>query len=123
VRQRVSLREHFRRGNAASILIVALQTARANEVDGDHYELLTPAADALAAKYPLATTLLLRSMIEFSLIKSRASRYGHAARHLRDCAGLAAAIQDCAPFEAHDTYVSRLRRHNSRKTAFWTLVS
>jgi Family of unknown function (DUF6880) len=32
-------------------------------VDGDHYEL--PAADALAAKYPLAATLLLRTMIDF----------------------------------------------------------
>src|SRR5689334_24782756 len=67
-------------------------TASAKELDGDHYELLTPAADALAAKYPLAATLLLRAMIDFSLMKSRASRYGHAARHLRECQGLASSI-------------------------------
>ena len=97
-------------------------TARAKELDGHHYELLTPAADAFAAKYPLAATLLLRAMVDFSLTKSRASRYGHAARHLRDCAGLAAAIQDYVSFETHDTYVSRLRQEHSRKTAFWAMV-
>jgi Family of unknown function (DUF6880) len=98
-------------------------TARAKELDGDHYELLTPAADALAAKYPLAATLLLRAMIDFSLTKSRASRYGHAARHLRDCAGLASRVEDYASFETHDGYVSRLRRDHARKTAFWSMVS
>jgi hypothetical protein len=37
------------------------------ELDGDHYEILSPAADALAAKHPLAAILLLRAMIEFAL--------------------------------------------------------
>jgi len=99
------------------------QIARAKELDGDHYELLTPAADALAAKYPLGATLLLRAMIDFSLTKSRVSRYGHAARHLRDCAGLASAIGDFGSFEAHEAYVSRLRRDHGRKAAFWSMVS
>ena len=97
--------------------------ARAKELDGDHYALLTPAANALAAKYPLSATLLLRAMIDFSLMKSRASRYGHAARNLRDCEDLVSAITDYAPFEPHDHYVSRLRRDHSRKTAFWSMVS
>jgi hypothetical protein len=98
-------------------------TARAKQLDGDHYELLTPAADALAAKYPLAATLLLRAMIDFSLTKSRASRYGHAARHLRESAGLASSIVDYTPFETHDAYVSKLRRDHARKTAFWSMLS
>jgi hypothetical protein len=98
-------------------------TARAKELDGDHYGLLTPAADALAAKYPFAATLLLRAMIDFSLMKSRASRYGHAARHLRDCQGLASSITDYASFGSHDVYVNRLRKDHGRKTAFWSIVS
>jgi hypothetical protein len=98
-------------------------TARAKELDGEHYELLTPAADALAAKYPLAATLLLRAMIDFSLMKNRASRYGHAARHLREATGLASSIADYAPFESHDTYASRLRREHTRKAAFWSIFS
>ena len=96
---------------------------RATDLDGNYYEILTPAAEALAAKYPLAATLLLRAMIDFSLMQSRASRYGHAARHLRECAGLASAIADYAPFETHEAYVSRLRREHGRKTAFWSMIS
>ena len=34
----------------------ALVIRRSSELDGDHYEILSPAADALVAKYPLAAT-------------------------------------------------------------------
>ena len=95
---------------------------RAAELDGDHYEILTPAAEALAGKYPLAATLLLRAMINFSLKNSRASRYKHAARHLLDCSGLASAIKDYRSFEPHDAYEARLRREHGRKSSFWRLV-
>jgi len=100
-----------------------LVTGRAKELDGNHYEILTPAAEALAVKYPLAATLLLRAMIDFSLTQSRSSRYGHAARHLRDCAGLASAIADYGSFETHDAYVARLRREHGRKTGFWSAAA
>jgi hypothetical protein len=40
---------------AASLVI-----RRAPELDGDHFEFLTPAADALAGTHPLAATLVLR---------------------------------------------------------------
>jgi hypothetical protein len=52
---------------------------RSDELDGDHYEILTHAADALAGKYPLAATMVLRAMIDFSLKNGRASRYRNAA--------------------------------------------
>ena len=99
-----------------------LVTAHADALDGNHYEVLTPAAEALAAKYPLAATLLLRAMIDFSLTQSRSSRYGHAARHLHNCAALASAIEDFGSVETHDAYRSRLRRDHGRKTGFWNLV-
>jgi hypothetical protein len=35
-------------------------------LDEDHYETLTPAADALAGKHPLAAMLVLRAMVDFS---------------------------------------------------------
>jgi hypothetical protein len=96
---------------------------RVIDLEGNYYEILAPAAEALAAKYPLAATLLLRAMIDFSLAQARASRYGHAARHLQDCAGLAPTIADYDPFEPHEAYVNRLRRDHGRKTAFWSMVS
>lgn len=96
---------------------------RAAELDGDHYEILAPAVDALAGRYPLAATLVLRAMIDFTLAKARSSRYRHAARHLADCAGLAASIPDFGAVESHDAYVARLKAAHGRKSGFWSLVA
>jgi hypothetical protein len=96
---------------------------RAGELDGDHYEILSPAADALAGRHPLAATLVLRAMIDFTLIKARSSRYRHAARHLMECAGLASSIPDFGAFERHDAYAARLKAEHGRKTGFWGLIS
>ncbi len=74
------------------------------EWDGDHYEILTTAADALAGKHPLAATVVLRAMIDFSLTNSRSSRYRHAARHLLDCSSLSSAIEAFRGLEPHDAY-------------------
>jgi len=92
---------------------------RFGEIDGDHYEILTLAAEALSARYPLAATLALRAMINFTLNVGKSSRYQHAARHLAECAALASQIEDYGTFDPHTTYVARLKRDHSRKTGFW----
>ena len=61
---------------------------RAYDVDQDHYEILIPAAEVARRQAPLAATILLRAMINFSLKNSRSRRYRHAARHLLNCSGL-----------------------------------
>jgi hypothetical protein len=96
---------------------------RAAKLDGNYYEYLTPAADALSAKHPLAATLLLRAMIDFTLTHARSSRYKHAARHLLECASLARHIADYGAFENHDAYITRLRQQHELKSGFWSLVS
>jgi hypothetical protein len=96
---------------------------RAAELDGDHFEILTPAADALADKHPLAATLVLRSMIDFALAKSRSSRYRHAARHLMECGSVGSSIRDFERFETHETYATRLRGEHAGKSSFWRLIS
>jgi len=95
---------------------------RANELNGDHYEVLSPAADSLAGKHPLAATLLLRAMIDFALKQNRVKRYRHAARHLAECASLTSSISDFGGFEPHDRYAARLKAEHPRKSSFWTLV-
>jgi len=95
---------------------------RWDELDGDHYEILTHAADALAGKYPLAATMVLRAMIDFSLKNGRASRYRHAARHLLDCSSLSSTINDFGRFEPHGAYEARLRREHGKKSSFWSCV-
>lgn len=100
----------------------AMTLRRTAEIDGDRYEILTPAAEALMGKHPLAATLLLREMIDFTLEQARASRYRHAARHLQECASLAASIADFEGVETHDAYVTRLRIAHGRKAGFWSLL-
>ncbi len=92
---------------------------RFDELDGNRYEILTPAAEALSARYPLAATLALRAMIDFTLNAGRSSRYQHAARHLVECDALASQIEDFGTVEPHVTYVARLRRDHARKSGFW----
>lgn len=94
----------------------------AGDLDGNHYEILTPAAEALAAKYPLAATLVLRAMIDFCLTNSRSSRYKHAARHLLECSSLSRVIEGFGAFEPHDAYEARLRQEHGRKQSFWSQI-
>jgi hypothetical protein len=99
---------------AASMIL-----ARADEIDGNHYEVLTPAADALEQRHPLAATLLLRAMIDFALEKARNKRYRHAARHLQSCESLAHRIDDFGPHPDHSAYLANLKAHHGRKSGFW----
>ena len=101
----------------------ALVMQRSKELDGDQYEILPPAADALAAKHPLAAILVLRAMIEFSLTKNRTSRYKHAARYLRECQSLSAAVADFGAHERHEAYVVGLRLEHGRKSSFWSFLA
>ena len=96
---------------------------RADEVDGDRYEVLTPAADALQEKHPLAASLLRRAMIDFALDRSRVKRYRHAARHLRQCASAATMIEDFGRFESHEVFERRLKSKHARKRGFWDLLA
>ncbi len=113
---------HFLIGWPAIDHAADLVLGRSQELDGNHYGVLGPAAEALEGKHPLAATLALRAMIDFSLGKARTTRYRHAARHLMQCASLANTIADYGQFEPHDSYVDRLRSKHGRKSSFWPLV-
>ncbi len=99
-----------------------LVVERKAELDGDVYELMTAAAEALAEKHPLAATIVLRSMIDSTLDSGRSSRYKHAARHLAECASLAPYIVDFSSAGSHDGYVAELKRRHGKKHGFWGLV-
>lgn len=64
------------------------------------YEFLAPAAETLAEKHPLAATVALRAMIDFTLNEGRQKRYGYAAQHLATCADLAGL---CCQFNANSS--------------------
>lgn len=100
-------------------LAAKLVLARHGELDGDHYWLLTPAAETLELRDPLAATLMLRSMIDLSLDRAKYKRYGHAARHLQTCGYLAKRIEDFGKHPDHDAYVASLKARHGRKSGFW----
>ncbi len=100
----------------------ALVLDRADELDGDVYFVLGPAAEALTERHPLAATLTLRAMIDFSLEHARSSRYCHAARHLAECAHLAPRVPDWGPVPPHEAYLAGLRSRHGRKAGFWAAV-
>ena len=100
-------------------LAAKLILARQGELDGNHYELLTPAAEALEQRHPFAATLMLRAMIDYSLIHARHKRYGHAARHLQTCEHLAKRVENFGDRRDHTAYVAHLRRLHGRKSGLW----
>jgi hypothetical protein len=99
-----------------------LVLSRNKEIDGDRYELLDPAASLIEGKYPLAAVLLRRALIEVTLRKARATRYKHAARHVREIDSSNSQIRDYQNFETHQQFMERLRKTHPRKTGFWPLL-
>jgi hypothetical protein len=102
--------------------IAHLVLTRADELNGDFYEILAPVESTLEAKHPLAATVLRRALIDFALEQNRTKRYQHAARHLEECESLADRIEDFGSFDTHEAYVKRLKAHHGRKSSFWSLV-
>lgn len=96
--------------------------ARADQLDGNAYHLLSTAAEALEAKHPLAATLMRRTMIEDTLDGGKAKRYRHAARHLAECQSYGLAINDHGSFPTHEQFVASLKQRHGRKHGFWQLV-
>jgi hypothetical protein len=94
----------------------------ARPLNGDLYLLLSPLAELLEKPHPLAATVCLRAMINFTLRVARPKRYPHAARHLETCHRLAAAISDWGELDDHRGYMLQLRRDHDRKRGFWSEV-
>lgn len=99
-----------------------LVSRHAGTWDGDLYEVLSPAADALDERHPLASTILRRAMIDFTLKNGRSARYPYAAADLAACHALAQRIDDFSPLPDHDRYLAGLRKSQGRKHGFWSLV-
>jgi hypothetical protein len=102
---------------AARLVLAAPQP-----LNGDRYSLLAPLAELLEKRQPLAATVCLRAMINFTLKVARSKRYPHAARHLETCHRLAATINDWGELVDHRSYMVQLRRDHDRKRGFWSEV-
>ncbi|QFU09569.1 hypothetical protein PARPLA_00905 [Rhodobacteraceae bacterium THAF1] len=99
-----------------------LVLSRPTEIDGDFYEAITPAADALEASQPLAAAVLRRAMILDTLSRAKSKRYRHIARHLLACRSADAEIEDYGSVLSHAQFEEGLRQAHGRKYAFWSFV-
>jgi hypothetical protein len=87
----------------------ALVLKRRTELRGDDQDLLAPAAQALAERYPAAATLLLRAMILDIVRTGRTEDYKAAQRYLQDAAALGPAL-DGDDIESHESFAGRIAR-------------
>jgi hypothetical protein len=95
---------------------------RAGDLDGNAYQTLTAAADALETEHPLAATLIRRAMIQDTLDGGKSKRYRYAAGHLAECQSCDPAIDDYGDFPGHRQFVEALQQKHGRKYGFWQLV-
>lgn len=93
---------------------------RQEEFGDDHYDLFSAAAERLSADHPLAATVALRSMVDFTLSKGRSSRYRYAAEHLHSCQLLSQRISDWGAITPHAPYIDAIRSNHARKSGFWS---
>lgn len=99
-----------------------LVLARRTEWSGRNWEVLAPAADALAPDHPLAASLLYRVLIDDILERARSNAYGHAARDLAKLETLADEVEPGRLKPDHAAYIAGLRKAHGRKYGFWQLV-
>ena len=90
-----------------------------SQLDGDQYTLLGATAEKLSQAHPLAATIALRSMVDFTLANARSSRYGHAAHHLQSCERLSQRIADWGEIPSHGAYLAAIGQNHARKSSFW----
>ena len=95
---------------------------RCSDLDGNAFYVLSPAADVLAGKYPLAATLLWRALVEATLNGGKSTRYKHAARHILEMQSQDAVITEYGQHETDEAFMARIWDKHHRKRGFWSNV-
>ena len=96
--------------------------SRSVGTNGNRYEALTPAAEALCDRHPLAPVLLWRAMIHYALEQGRSSGDGYASDYLMDRATLESDTANYGACQSHTVYFEKLHVTHERKTSFWAKV-
>ena len=97
-------------------------TMFACEAAGVIPDIITLSKALTGGTLPLAATVALRAMIDFTLNEARVKRYGYAAQHLATCEDLAGRIEDFGAVEPRQVYVARLKAGHDKKTGFWSRI-
>lgn len=87
-----------------------------------HFDWIDPAAEVLAQDYPVAATILYRSMIEDVLTHRTSADYVEGASFYLRLREIASRLPATLPFATHDSFLARLRKNHGRKYMFWNVV-
>lgn len=92
--------------------------------DGGDWHILPKVAALLEHDYPLAATILYRTLLDDILDRARSKAYGHGAKYLGKLDLLAGEADPSRPSGMidHATYYAKLQKTHPRKSAFWTRV-
>lgn len=105
-------------------LAAQLITQHPHRWDGGDWHILPKIAGLLEHDYPLAATILYRTLLDNILDRARSKAYGHGAKYLGKLALLAGGADPNRPSGMidHATYCARLKKAHPRKSAFWERV-
>jgi hypothetical protein len=106
-------------------LAAKLVVDKQNLWDGQHYDLLAPAAEALSHDHAAAATILYRALLIDILKAARSQAYGHGARYLATLEELAADADaaEAQGLDNHAAFRAGIEKAHGRKAAFWELVN
>ena len=91
--------------------------------DGRNFAVLAHATDALMEDYPLAATILLRSLITTILERNIYPAFEQAAVWYYQLSDMALRLEDPLPIPTHGLFTLNLEKKHGRKIGFWGLLS
>ena len=97
----------------------ALVVDRWQELNGDHYYTLRPAAEMLEIEFPLSAVLLRRRLIDAILEKANSKYYGYAVSDLRQAERISRMVKDWQGNDDHEHFLQQLRTRHGKKSSFW----
>jgi len=90
-----------------------------DQINGEQYHTLRPAADIFRKIDPLAATLLYRKMLQSIVDRAKSKYYNYAAKDLITCKNLSSEITNWGIYDDHDKYLQVLQVTHKRKVGFW----
>ena len=93
---------------------------RADQLNGDLYELLVPLAKRMEeSQRLLGATAVYRALLESTLARALSRYYHHGVRYLKKLDDLAPEVSDWRNLAPHNVYKASLLEAHARKKSFW----
>lgn len=104
--------------------IHTLIVQQSDQLNGQNYSLYRKLSTTLAKNgFPLAATLLRRTLIHNVLARAQSAYYHYAVSDMRKASDFAAQVSDWRGQRTHEQFIQELQELHARKQAFWYQVN